>query len=396
MPLDEFLTTAEALRKSGYRPIRIRPYPDGQVVKVAAVWNRDGRDWRISSDLTADEVRRQDERNKKARFLPVDIAGYVASDTWGKPADRYAAVWAGENGDDEARLYVGTTADEEAQVQDKLNEAKLIPRTLHAMMGSDGRTSYCGVWGRPPAAAITGQTYQDQFEGNFEQKQADLGDQLLIDVAVSDAGKPETIRDRAQAALESAEKKLKTKPDDLAARLARASANFRLGENQKALDDLQVVVGKNPDLVSAKQYRIIALARLGKKQDAQSELAKFQKEDAPENSKLSLAAVVAAELGEGVDKAFETLEAAVWRQPKDADLRYEAARAFSLASKAISRSDKAKGRQLAKRSLQLLREAVKNDDADFGRLDEDGDLDPIRDDPAFAEIMKAGHPDRRY
>ena len=44
----------------------------------------------------------------------------------------------------------------------------------------------------------------------------------------------------------------------------------------------------------------------------------------------------------------------------------------------------------------MLREAVKNDDADFGKMDEDADLDPIRDDPAFAEIMKAGHPDRRY
>ncbi len=30
MPLDEFLTTAEALRKSGYRPVRFRPYADGQ------------------------------------------------------------------------------------------------------------------------------------------------------------------------------------------------------------------------------------------------------------------------------------------------------------------------------------------------------------------------------
>ncbi len=31
MPLDEFLTTAEALRKSGYRPVRFRPYADGQI-----------------------------------------------------------------------------------------------------------------------------------------------------------------------------------------------------------------------------------------------------------------------------------------------------------------------------------------------------------------------------
>ena len=396
MPLDEFLTTAEALRKSGYRPVRFRPYADGQAVRVAAVWTRDGRNWRISSGLTADEVRQQDERNKKDKFLPVDVAGYVATDKDGKPADRYAALWVEKSGDDDARLYVGMTADEETEVQDKLKDEKLIPRTLHAMIGADGRTRYCGVWGRPPGAAITGQTYRDQFEGNFEQNQADLSDQLLIDVAVSGAGKPQPTRERAQADLQSAEKKLKTKPDDLDARLARAMANFRLGENQKALDDLQVVIGKNPEAVSAKQYRVIALARLGKKQDALSELAKFQKEDAPESSKLYLAAVVAAELGEGADKAFETLEAAIKKQPKDADLRYDAARAFSLASRAISRSDKAKGRQLAERCLQLLREAVKNDDADFGKMDEDADLDPIRDDPAFAEIMKAGHPDRRY
>ena len=185
----------------------------------------------------------------------------------------------------------------------------------------------------PQEAAITGQTYRDQFEGNFEQNQADLSDQLLIDVAVSGASKPQPARERGQADLQSAEKKLKTKPDDPDARYLRAMAYFRLGENQKALDDLQFVIGKNPEAVSAKQYRVIALARLGKKQDARSELEKFQKGDAPEHSKLYLAAVVAAELGEGADKAFETLEAAIGKQPQDADLRYDAARAFSLASR---------------------------------------------------------------
>jgi len=394
MPLDEFLTTAEALRKSGYRPIRFRPYIDEQVAKVAAVWTRDGRNWRVSPGLTADEARFQDDGNKKDKFLPVDVAGYMAMDKDGKPADRYAALWVEKPGDDEARLYVGITAGQETEAQDRLKEAKLIPRTLHPMLGSEGLMRYSSVWGRPPRAEIRGQRYRDQFEGNFEQNQADLSDQLFLDVAVSGATKPQPTRERAQAALQSANKKLKSKPDDLDARLARAMANFRLGENQKVLDDLQFVIGKNPKAISAKQYRVIALACLGKKQDALSELAKFQKEDASEHSKLYLAVVVAAELGEGADKAFETLESAIQQQPQDAELRYDAAHAFSLASKAVSRSDKAKGRQLAGRCLQLLREAVKNDDADFGKMDEDLDLDPIRDDPAFAEI--AGHPDRRY
>ena len=148
------------------------PMPMGRSMRVAAVWTRDGRNWRISSGLTADEVRQQDERNKKDKFLPVDVAGYVATSKDGKPADRYAALWVEKTGDDDARMYVGMTADEQTEVQDKLKEEKLIPRTLHAMIGADGRTRYCGVWGRPPGAAITGQTYRDQFEGNFEQNQA--------------------------------------------------------------------------------------------------------------------------------------------------------------------------------------------------------------------------------
>ena len=57
------------------------------------------------------------------------------------------------------------TADEETEVQDRLNEAKLIPRTLHAMRGADGRTRYCGVWGRPPEPPSPVRLHRDQFEG---------------------------------------------------------------------------------------------------------------------------------------------------------------------------------------------------------------------------------------
>ncbi len=57
MPLDESLTTAEDLRKSGYRPIRFRPYGDGGTVRVSAVWTRDGRPWRMAHDQTADAIR---------------------------------------------------------------------------------------------------------------------------------------------------------------------------------------------------------------------------------------------------------------------------------------------------------------------------------------------------
>ena len=43
MPLDEFVKIAEALRPSGYRPTRFRPYAEGKSLRVSAVWTRDGR-----------------------------------------------------------------------------------------------------------------------------------------------------------------------------------------------------------------------------------------------------------------------------------------------------------------------------------------------------------------
>ena len=171
MPLDEFLTTAEALRRSGYRPVRFRPYADGQVVRVAAVWTRDGRNWRIASGLTADEVRQQDERNKKEKFLPVDVAGYVATEKDGKPADRYAALWVEKSGDDDARLYVGTTADEQDRGSGATQGREADPpdparhdrvRRPHEILRRLGAS--------PRKPASQARRYRDQFEGNFERE----------------------------------------------------------------------------------------------------------------------------------------------------------------------------------------------------------------------------------
>jgi serine/threonine protein kinase/formylglycine-generating enzyme required for sulfatase activity/tetratricopeptide (TPR) repeat protein len=408
MLLDQFLTTAEALRRSGYRPLRLRPYAAGQVNRVSAVWTRDGRSWRVAVDLTADQVREQDHRNRNDKFLPVDVAGYTTRGADNKLSDRYAVLWGKQTGDDDVRLCVGMTALDEDEIEDQFQEAKLIPRTQSVMIGTDGRSNLCTVWGRSPGAALTGQTYRNAFEGNFTQKVTDLSDRLLVDLAVSGASKPEAARERAQADLERAEKKLKSKPNDLDARLARAVANFRLGDNQKALDDFQAVVEQNTEAESAQQYRVIALARLGRKKDALFELEKYQKAEVPKRSKLYLAAVVAAELGEGADNAFENLEAAIRSHPRDVELRHDAARAFAMASRTgrgrpvtgvgppgpsppLTRSN-----AFQSRAVQLLSEAVKNDEADFGKMEEEADFDPLRDAPMFSELMKAGRPGRRY
>jgi formylglycine-generating enzyme required for sulfatase activity/tetratricopeptide (TPR) repeat protein len=310
--------------------------------------------------------------------------------------ERYAALWFAKSGDDEAQLYVGLTAEEAADAQARLNDAKLVARALQALRGLDGNLRYSGVWGRLFPAGVTAQSSQDLFEANFADTQARLSEQAILDVAVSEAARPQTVRERAQTALAQAEKRLKAKPDDVGAPLARALADLRLGESQKALNDLQAVLAKEPENASAQEYRIIALARLDKKQDATSELAKFEKAEVPEHSKLFLAAVVPAELGESTDKAIAAFDAALKNEPEDSDLRYDAVRAFALASKAVSANDRAKADELTGRALELLKQLVSADDAEFARMDDDPALDPIRDNPGFRELMESGHPDRRY
>ena len=49
--------------------------------------------------------------------------------------------------------------------------------------------------GIPPETTVIGQTHRDPIDGSFEQVQANLGDQLLLDVVVSLVSKPETTRE---------------------------------------------------------------------------------------------------------------------------------------------------------------------------------------------------------
>ena len=93
---------------------------------------------------------------------------------------------------------------------------------------------------------------------------------------------------------------------------------------------------------------------------------------------------------------MDTLEAALKKQPQDFVLHWNAACAYSQASHAVARKDQAKSKSLSERALSLLRKAIQNGYADYKHMQEDADLDPLRQLPAFADIMKVGHLDRSY
>jgi formylglycine-generating enzyme required for sulfatase activity/tetratricopeptide (TPR) repeat protein len=398
MSLDEFVKVAEALRPSGYRPTRFRPYADGKSLRVAVVWTRDGRPWRLVHDLSTDEIRKTDERNRKEGYIPVDVAGFVAAGKGeDKSTSRFAALWAQRTGpDDDARMVVASSAAELTKLQGQMKGAGLVPLSLHAWRQPDDRVGYSSVWHKKATGTAGTAFFQNGLsEGALPSVIAQQAGPL-IDLGVSAAPPPLSTRERAAASLQEAEAALKAKPDDVNARFARAWAHFQLGENQKSLNDINVLVEKALEVASGFKYRAIAHARLGHKDEAKADLERFQKGDNTESTKLYLAVIVAAELGEGTDQALEALEAALKGQPQDSGLHFDAACAYALASQALAGKDRAKSHDLSERAIRLLGTAIENGYDNYELMQEDTDLDPLRDLPAFVEIMRAGHLDRSY
>ena len=80
--------------------------------------------------------------------------------------------------------------------------------------GPDGQPRYSGIWAEPSWAGVSAQDYPDMFETNFADKQLQLLDKWLVDVAVSEAGKHPPVGERAGAPLELAERILIARPGD--------------------------------------------------------------------------------------------------------------------------------------------------------------------------------------
>ena len=227
LPLNQFLDAAAGLRKSGYRPVRFRPFADAQTVRVAAVWNRDGRNWTLAVDRAADEIRQLDERNRLDNSIPVDVAGYTAVHVQGKAIDRYAALWSDRAGPaDDARLYIGVSPAEHVSVQDRLMARKQMVLGLNAMRGSDGRTRYSGVWGHSSLTDLFVKCSLNKDERAFGLEWAAERGSRLVDVTVSAVDPIWTCQELARAALEAAQHGSKSRSDELKKRSQAIPGNY--------------------------------------------------------------------------------------------------------------------------------------------------------------------------
>jgi formylglycine-generating enzyme required for sulfatase activity len=392
LPLAEFQAVADGLRAAGYRPSRYRPYALGQTIQVAAIWTRDGLNWRAAQGLSAAELRQQNADWQKQGFQPVDVAAYL-SDT----AERYAGLWvkAAATGSP-TQLVVGLTQEQLDARTEELGNQGYQQTMLAALAGADGTNLYTALWNKPttPPAAGAGSTLSfTGIEPDYSGENH-LGD-LQIDVQLSKSGPVPPTQDRFTKQLKDAQKGLKAKADDANLRFQRGLAHLYLGQLDKAVEDLSWFVDKQPKNAVGYRYRALARARQGKTKETKADLAKYQ-ELRPEPESLAyLDAVVAAYLGEDI-AGLKRLEAALGRPGRKAEMLYQGARAYAVASQAIAAKDKARSQAHADRARALLQELVAHGQADYAAVQTEADLDPIRQDPKFMALLAAVHVERQY
>ena len=187
MPLDDFIQVAEALRQSGYRPTRFRPYASKEGVNVAAVWTRDGREWQLLQGLTADEIRQRDEELRADDFIPVDVAGYTTGKD-GELVEKYGGIWARRTADEDARICVDASYAEHKTVSEDLVQAGFPSQhSLQIFCGLDGKRKHCSV--------ITKQRRTSSAYRFFtcEYSRIERLDEVLWDIDVVDMGKSEIV-----------------------------------------------------------------------------------------------------------------------------------------------------------------------------------------------------------
>jgi formylglycine-generating enzyme required for sulfatase activity len=384
MPLAEFLTVAEQLRSSGYRPTRFRPYATANGVQVTAVWTRDGRDWRMKPGLSAGELQKRDAEARKESLHPVDACAYLSD---GK--ELYAALWVkGSSQAPDTQMAVGLDAKQFQQRGQGLAKSGYLQATYTQMVSPDGTTRFCAIWSKAqtPAAAET-------FSGIESDYSGDRG--LQVDVQVSKAGPVPSSKDRYTQQLKEIEKVLQSKPNDVAARFQRALAHLNLGDNDKALADLTLLIKQSPNVPPVYQYRAIIHARLGQAKEASTDLSEFKKRNNNPSTGAYTDAVVAAYLGDE-EQGMKRLEAAVTANAKESGFLYDAACAYAIASEAVVKKEPTRAKSYADRAIALLQQAISQGYSDYLHMEADSDLDSIRQHAGYKELLKGAGLDRRY
>jgi serine/threonine protein kinase/formylglycine-generating enzyme required for sulfatase activity len=404
VPLNELPGLLEALRPAGYRPTRVRPYLDADGVRAAVVWTRDGRAWRLVSDLGPKEVLDADAKARAAGFEAVDAAGYLAAPAkGGPPAERYACLWvAAAPGSRGARVAVCGTDTEFNELLHALQprvELLLTHRILDLPAG--GRRHVAVVATLPDIGLELVETRLfDGTAGDYALEHF-LG-RLQTEVDIGRSDEPRTLRERMAALLKASDEKLAAVDvgpkglRDPNLRYQRARALVYLDRPEESKQQLDELCTELPPYAWVFQlWRSVVHARLGQMGAAKKDLEAYRakcKEPARVNW---LEAYLAAMDGD-LDGAVRLLEEGPAKNSKDPDVLYMAANGFGVLTEIAQKRWPQRAPALADRTLALLQAAV---DAGFkvtARVRDDEDFDAVRQHPKFVALLRQARLSDRY
>jgi WD40 repeat protein len=177
--LERFAPLAEHLNECGYRPIRFRPYGPPDSVRVAVVWTRDGRPWRLTQGLTAAAATEEVARQEQQGYRPADVAGYLEG---GKEA--YAVLWVKSNTPTGAcKVMIGVTNQPYDRTVETYKKAGLVPASNHVFTLTIDQLRHSQIW-EDLGGGVTWSTWYGQDNGSYEGRLKST-DAAPIDVSLN-------------------------------------------------------------------------------------------------------------------------------------------------------------------------------------------------------------------
>lgn len=378
------LELTDSLKLSGYRPIRLRPFWAEDKLQAAAVWVRDGGEWRQGINLTADELQTLDAELRTQQFAPIDVAGCGVPGEDGNPAARYSAIWVPAD-ESEVRMYVGIPDDTERLLFANSWAASGFDVRARSAFNLEGMVYRSAIWenrndNKSSASKI--------FSGNSSQFSGDLYPGLLAtDISIERPAESEDRADRYAVQSQALQQALADRKDDVEFRKALATLRFQRGEDDAALEDLNWLIEQSPNDVRLFQLRAMLHARQNREDAARTDLTRCRELYKDDVHYLYLEAVVDAQLGD-LDGALMKLESQIAGDPDNGVLLYNATCGFSLLADAVRTTDSEASERFVARGLTLLERTLKAGYDRFDHMRKDTDLDALRGESKFWVLME--------
>ena len=355
LPIEKFSEVAESLRSAQYQPFRIRPYVDGQSVKLAAIWHRRKRDWKVELNLSPSDFVARNSTLSKLGLNPIDLSGYRDPASGEK---RFAAIWIPQtSGEADTKVILDCELEDYRSEFRRLSEQGFSPNIQTAFIDGFGQNRISSLWAKNPGITSSGASYFVLDEG-YPEYFRDLSS--LSDLSACEPVAIQSLADRYTQQLTLA-LEMQVGKKDVSARFMEGRALFYLGRFQESIEALTEAV-ESPKLRSyALPLRAVALARTRRKDEAFKDLGRYlelssSRRDWHERRK-TLYAVLEAKVklysGEIDFQGFENaIEEIASHGSTDAKALFSAACAFAGASDSANK-DEERTRCL-KRAIDLV------------------------------------------